>query len=162
MRFDVLTLFPEMFVSPMEGSIIGRARQKGLLSLTLHQIRDWTTDKHNTADDNPFGGGGGMVMKPDVVVDAVRGVRAERGASWSLIYPQFTVAVPLPDVIRVPVAYAMPLGDQNMLAFMNRWLELKQKDGTRDDLFAYWFRGERDKQATRRWSVIGDVLGWVD
>lgn len=75
MRFDVLTLFPEMFASPLEGSILGRAREKGLISVTLHQIRDWTTDKHNTADDNPYGGGGGMVMKADVVIHAVRGVR---------------------------------------------------------------------------------------
>jgi Na+/H+-dicarboxylate symporter len=87
---------------------------------------------------------------------------AERGASWSLIYPQFAVAVPHPDVVRVPVAYAMPLGDQDMLVFMNRWLELKEKDGTRGALFAYWFRGERDTGATRRWSIIRDVLGWID
>jgi len=87
---------------------------------------------------------------------------AERGASWSLIYPQFTVAVPQPDVVRAPVAYGMPLGDQDMLVFMNRWLELKEKDGTRDHLFAYWFRGEHDTETVPRWSVIRDVLGWVE
>lgn len=80
MRFDVLTLFPEAFDSPLAVSIVGQARESGIVSIHLHNIRDWTDDKHHTADDTPYGGGGGMVMKPEPVVRAVRAVRAGLGA----------------------------------------------------------------------------------
>lgn len=77
MRFDILTLFPEAFESPMSVSIVGAARESGLVSIHLHQLRDWTEDRHHTADDTPYGGGGGMVMKPEPVVKAVRAVKSE-------------------------------------------------------------------------------------
>ena len=69
MRFDVLTLFPEMFNS-LEESIIGRAKEKGLIEINLINIRDFSKDKHKKVDDTPYGGGAGMVIKPDVVYDA--------------------------------------------------------------------------------------------
>lgn len=65
MRFDILTLFPEMFRGPFDESIIRRGQDKGLVSIALHQIRDFATDKHHTVDDAPYGGGAGMVMKPE-------------------------------------------------------------------------------------------------
>ena len=65
MRIDVLTVLPTMFVGPLDHSIIGRARTRKLLNLRMHDLRDWTHDRHRTTDDYAFGGGGGMVMKPE-------------------------------------------------------------------------------------------------
>ena len=75
MRVDVLTLFPEMFQGPMSQSLIQKARDKGLLDLRAVDIRDFTSDKHKTADDTPYGGGPGMVMKVDVVAVAIRSLK---------------------------------------------------------------------------------------
>ena len=74
MNFDVLTLFPEMF-EPLKKSIIGRAIEKNLIKLNLVNIRDFSKDKHKKVDDTPFGGGAGMVMKPDIVYDAYLSVK---------------------------------------------------------------------------------------
>ncbi len=74
MRFDVFTLFPEVFEPYLQASILQRAQQRGLLEVQLHNIRDWTHDKHHVTDDEPYGGGGGMVMKPEPVFAAVEGV----------------------------------------------------------------------------------------
>ena len=62
-RFDVLSIFPEMFLSPLSFSLLKKAQDKGLLKVCLHDIRNWTSDKHRMTDDAPFGGGCGMVMK---------------------------------------------------------------------------------------------------
>ena len=77
MKFDVLTLFPEMFVS-MEQSIIGRAMKNQLLEINLTNIRDFSKDKHRKVDDTPYGGGAGMLMKPDVVWDAWNSVKTNK------------------------------------------------------------------------------------
>lgn len=74
MRIDILTLFPGMFEGPMTESMLWKARDRGLLDLRLHDIRDSSTDRHHAVDDTPYGGGGGMVLKPDVVVAAVENV----------------------------------------------------------------------------------------
>ena len=74
MRFDVFTLFPEVFMPYIDASIIARARARGLVDIALHNIRDWTTDRHHVVDDEPYGGGGGMVMKPEPIFAAVEGV----------------------------------------------------------------------------------------
>jgi tRNA (guanine37-N1)-methyltransferase len=74
LHFDVFTLFPEVFEPYLQTSILQRARQRGLLEVSLHNIRDWTHDKHHVTDDEPYGGGGGMVMKPEPVFAAVEGV----------------------------------------------------------------------------------------
>jgi tRNA (guanine37-N1)-methyltransferase len=74
MRFDVFTLFPDVFTPYLEASILQRARSAGLVEVQLHNIRDWTTDRHNVCDDMPYGGGGGMVMKPEPVFAAVESV----------------------------------------------------------------------------------------
>jgi tRNA (guanine37-N1)-methyltransferase len=77
MKIDVLTLFPAMFAGPLDESIIKRARQAGLLDLQLHQLRDWTHDRHKTVDDRPFGGGPGMLLKPEPIFEAVESLRRE-------------------------------------------------------------------------------------
>ena len=71
MKIDVLTLFPAMFAGPLDESIIQRARASGRLDLRVHNLRDWTQDRHKTVDDRPFGGGAGMVMKPEPIFEAV-------------------------------------------------------------------------------------------
>ncbi len=86
MHFDVFTLFPGMFRGPLEESIIKRARDQGLISIALHNIRDATTDKHHIVDDYPYGGGSGMVMKPEPVFAAVEAVY--QGGPIILLTPQ--------------------------------------------------------------------------
>jgi tRNA (guanine37-N1)-methyltransferase len=71
MKIDVLTLFPEMFAGPLDASIVQRARESGLLDLRIHNLRDYTHDRHRTVDDKPFGGGPGMLLKPEPLFEAV-------------------------------------------------------------------------------------------
>jgi len=73
-RFDVFTIFPGMFSGPLSESILRRAQERGLVSVHLHNIRDWTTDKHRSVDDEPYGGGAGMVMMAPPIVHAVEDV----------------------------------------------------------------------------------------
>lgn len=74
MQFEVFTLLPEVFPAYLESSILLRAKQRGLLDVRIHNIRDYTQDRHHTTDDTPYGGGGGMVMKPEPVFEAVESV----------------------------------------------------------------------------------------
>jgi tRNA (guanine37-N1)-methyltransferase len=74
MEFDVFTLLPEVFPPYLESSILQRARQRGLIDVRVHNIRDWAADKHHVTDDEPYGGGGGMVMKVEPVFAAVESV----------------------------------------------------------------------------------------
>ncbi|HEX6542199.1 MAG TPA: tRNA (guanosine(37)-N1)-methyltransferase TrmD [Ktedonobacterales bacterium] len=76
MRFDIFTLFPEMFRGPLDESILARARERGLLEVALHNPRDVTTDRHHIVDDYPYGGGAGMVMKPEPLFAAVEQINA--------------------------------------------------------------------------------------
>ncbi len=78
MKIDVLTLFPAMFAGPLDESIIKRARDAGLLDLTIHQLRDYTHDRHKTVDDRPFGGGPGMLLKPEPIFEAVEKLAREK------------------------------------------------------------------------------------
>ncbi|MFM7102317.1 MAG: tRNA (guanosine(37)-N1)-methyltransferase TrmD, partial [Verrucomicrobiota bacterium] len=75
MRIDILTLFPGMFAGPLDESIVHRAREAGVLDLRIHNLRDWTHDRHRTVDDRPFGGGPGMVLKPEPIFEAVEALR---------------------------------------------------------------------------------------
>jgi tRNA (guanine37-N1)-methyltransferase len=76
MKFDILTLFPGMFSGPFDESIIKRAKDKQLIDISLHNIRDWATDRHQTADDPPYGGGAGMVMKAEPLAACIEAVKA--------------------------------------------------------------------------------------
>ena len=77
MRIDVFTIFPQVFQPYLGTSILHRAIQQGLVAVNVHNIRDWTTDRHHVTDDEPYGGGGGMVMKPEPIFAAVEGILGE-------------------------------------------------------------------------------------
>jgi tRNA (guanine37-N1)-methyltransferase len=77
MRIDILTLFPEVCRAPLNESMMKRAQESGALELRIHNLRDWTTDKHHVVDDAPFGGGPGMVMKPEPIFAAMESLRNE-------------------------------------------------------------------------------------
>jgi len=99
MHFDILTLFPRMFETPFEESIVHRAVEQGLVTIDVHNIRDFAMDKHRVTDDTPYGGGGGMVMKPEPIfraVESILGGCPPSSTSVILLSPQgrpFTQAV---------------------------------------------------------------------
>jgi tRNA (guanine37-N1)-methyltransferase len=108
-RVDVLTLFPAMFEGPLTESILKRAQEAGLLQIELHDMRRQATDKHHTVDDRPFGGGAGMVIKPDIVFDTLETLPRDAHTRVLLMCPQgkpFTQA----DAIR--------LADERHLVFL--------------------------------------------
>jgi Na+/H+-dicarboxylate symporter len=98
-------------------------------------------------------------MLPDV--DAML-FTAERGSVWTILYPKFTVAVPGPGRVGVPLAYPIARHDTEMAAFVSTWIDLKKYDGTIDELFDYWIMGKNAGPGGPRWSIIRDVLHWVE
>ncbi len=110
LRIDILTLFPEMFEGPgpLSSSMIGRARAAGQVDIRIRNIRDWTHDRHRVADDTPYGGGAGMVMKPEPLVEAIETVRREGGAGNS----------------RSKVVYLTPAGELFNQAVARRFAQL--------------------------------------
>ena len=90
MRFDVLTIFPRIFTAPLDETILRRAQDAGLIEVQVHDLRDWATDRHRTVDDYPFGGGPGMVMKPEPLFEAVAAIHplTEPRATVVLLTPQ--------------------------------------------------------------------------
>ncbi len=84
MRFDVLTLFPNMFSSPLQESILGKAVEKGLIQVQTVNIRSFTLDKHQVVDDAPYGGGQGMVMKVEPIARAVESIKSEDRSVWTI------------------------------------------------------------------------------
>ena len=87
---------------------------------------------------------------------------AERGSAWTLTYPRFSVVVPQPEVIRVPVAFPLRAGDERLREFVNHWIEVRRRNGTLDRLYEHWILGRSPEASSPRWSVIRDVLHWVD
>jgi Na+/H+-dicarboxylate symporter/ABC-type amino acid transport substrate-binding protein len=87
---------------------------------------------------------------------------AERGSAYTLLHPAFAVAVPKPRPFKVPLAYVVAGRDAAMTALVNTWIDLKRDDGTIDQLFAHWILGQESAQKRPRWSVMRDVLHWVD
>jgi len=87
MKIDILTLFPEMFEGPFDHSIVKRAREVGKVEIKIHNLRDWAVDKHNTVDDRPYGGGAGMVLRVDVVDDALSDLK-KKNTKIILLSPQ--------------------------------------------------------------------------
>ena len=81
MRIDVLTLFPRLFAPFLEESILGSALRRGLLAVAVHDLRDWTTDRHRSVDDAPYGGGPGMVLRPEPLVAAIEALAGPKGPS---------------------------------------------------------------------------------
>src|SRR4030042_3336365 len=84
MRIDILTLFPNMFSSPLRESILGRAVEKGLLQIQTINVRDFTLDKHQVVDDAPYGGGQGMVMKVEPIARAIESVKSQDPSAWTI------------------------------------------------------------------------------
>jgi tRNA (guanine37-N1)-methyltransferase len=132
-HFDIFTLFPEMFDGPFSESIIKRALARGLISVARHNIRDYTVDRHHTCDDTPYGGGGGMVMKPAPIVRAVETVLTHP-PGWTL--PPEDAYVNLPEWHEVgssrppddvPVILMTPQGrplTQSIVAELSRYPRL--------------------------------------
>ena len=85
MIFHVLTIFPEFFTGPFAHGVVSRASEAGRLEIRVHNLRDWTHDRHRTVDDRPFGGGEGMVLKPGPVFDAVETIWPERTSAQRVI-----------------------------------------------------------------------------
>ena len=92
MRFDLLTIFPEFFAGPFDFGMIKRARQQGSIEIAIHDLRSFTNDKHHIVDDRPFGGGDGMVLKPEPIFRAVESLLGEsekgKDAAIVLLSPQ--------------------------------------------------------------------------
>ncbi len=84
MKFDILTLFPNMFSSPLRESILGKAIEKGLIQIRTVNIRDFTSDKHQVVDDTPYGGGQGMVMKVEPIARAIESVKSQNPSAWMI------------------------------------------------------------------------------
>lgn len=110
MRIDILTLFPAMFFGPLQESILKRAQQRGLLSLIVHQIRDYAWDRHQMTDDVPYGGGEGMVMKPEPIFRAVHSLLARA--------PDVPVILMTPQGRRLSHAVIAELARQPRLLFI--------------------------------------------
>ncbi|MGH7370078.1 MAG: tRNA (guanosine(37)-N1)-methyltransferase TrmD [Candidatus Methylomirabilaceae bacterium] len=87
-RYDILTLFPGFFEGPLSESILKRARQQGIVEITVHDLRAYTYDRHAIVDDRPYGGGAGMVLKPEPIFEAVRGLSREASPRLILLTPQ--------------------------------------------------------------------------
>ena len=87
---------------------------------------------------------------------------AEAGSAWSLIYPDYSVAVPHPRLVSTPLAYPMPREAHDLVRYVNSWIELKKSDKTLEDLYNYWILGKEAKKRAPRWSVLRNVLHWVD
>jgi ABC-type amino acid transport substrate-binding protein len=96
----------------------------------------------------------------NATLDAVA-LPAERGSVLTLLYPKYTVVVPEPGVVKIPLAYPVARRDQDWAYFLNLWIELKRRDGTIDALYSHWILGKQATKSQPRWSILRDVLHWV-
>jgi ABC-type amino acid transport substrate-binding protein len=87
---------------------------------------------------------------------------AESGSVLTLLYPKFTVVVPEPDVVKIPLAYPLARRDQDWAHFINTWIELKRRGGTIQALYGHWILGKQENSRHPRWSILRNVLHWVD
>ncbi|WP_316347141.1 tRNA (guanosine(37)-N1)-methyltransferase TrmD [Desulfuromonas acetoxidans] len=110
MNFEVVTLFPEMFDSPFAGSIIGKAVAKGLVQITAHPLRDWAEGRHQVTDDTPYGGGDGMVMKPEPLCRAIQSLKQQ--------HPRARVLMMSPQGQRFTQQRAAQLAEEESLIFL--------------------------------------------
>ena len=90
MRIDIITIFPEVLLPVLQAGILGRAQARDLLTVNVHNLRDFTTDRHQTVDDYPYGGGAGMILKPEPLFAAVRAIQPEPTARVIYLTPQGT------------------------------------------------------------------------
>jgi ABC-type amino acid transport substrate-binding protein len=87
---------------------------------------------------------------------------AESGSVFTLLYPKYTVVVPEPGVVKIPLAYPIARHDQELANFINTWIELKRRDGTIDALYGHWVLGKQPGKRQARWSIMRDVLHWAE
>lgn len=85
MEIHLLSIFPEMFVSPLQTSILKRARARGVIAVHIHNLRDYTTDRHRVTDDAPYGGGAGMIMKPEPIVAGIQAIQRRFGPVYRIL-----------------------------------------------------------------------------
>ena len=90
MRIDIITIFPEVLLPVLQAGILGRAQARDLLTVNVHNLRDFTTDRHQTVDDYPYGGGAGMILKPEPLFAAIRAIQPEPAARVIYLTPQGT------------------------------------------------------------------------
>ena len=83
-------------------------------------------------------------------------------SAWTLLHPKFSVVVPEPGTIKIPLAYPVARRDELFASFVNTWIELKRKDGTIDALYRYWILGQNAAAKRPRWSILRNVLHWTD
>ncbi len=127
MRFDILTLFPEMFGPVFDTSIIGRAREAGQVEIVLHNIRDYAPGKHRVTDDTPYGGGGGMIMKPEPIFNAVEAILAVDipDAGYHALheqgYPPVILLTPQGRLLKQRVAHELATGYDRLLLLCGRY-----------------------------------------
>lgn len=112
MQFDILTLFPGMFTGPLTESILKRAAQAGLINIALHDIRTYATDRHHTADDAPYGGGAGMVMKAEPLAAAIRTVQGRQDTEQRMLTMLMT---PAGEVFSQDIAHELAGYDRLLL-----------------------------------------------
>jgi len=110
MRFDILTLFPEMFTGPLTSSILKKARERGLIGINLVNIRDYSTNKHHTVDDTPYGGGAGMVMGPEALTNAIENVVSQYGSASHRVLLMCPQGRPFSQAMAMDLA-----GEKNLL-----------------------------------------------
>jgi len=127
MRFDILTLFPEMFGPVFETSIIGRAQAAGQVEIALHNIRDYAPGRHRVTDDTPYGGGGGMIMKPEPIFNAVEAILGieipDEGynALYEQGYPPIILLTPQGRLLKQSVAQALATRYDRLLLLCGRY-----------------------------------------
>jgi len=122
----------------------------------IRKIRDELTDVEIVPIDRIDN----MFVPDAPAVDALV-LTAERGAAYTLLHPEYSVAVPKPRPFKVPLGYVIAGRDSDMANMVNTWIELKRKDGTIDELFAHWILGKDSTPKSPRWSIVRDVLHWV-
>ena len=110
MEVHIVTLFPDLFASPLKESILGKAIDRGVVDVAVHDLRDHAQDKHRTADDAPYGGGAGMVLKPEPIIRALRAIEAEAGPA--------TVVLLTPQGIPFSQALAQRLSKEELLVLL--------------------------------------------
>ena len=119
MKIDILTLFPEICRTPLSESMMKRAQENEIVDLQIHNLRDWTTDKHHIVDDAPFGGGQGMVMKPEPIFAAVKNLKKTRNGEQSAIRnPQSKVILMSPAGRRLDQKLAVELSRESHLIIL--------------------------------------------
>ena len=144
-QWKTLNNLPELRVGISGDIAYYQAKLKGLIPnadlVQIKSIEDFLEGKDNS-------------------IDAIVTV-AEIGSAWTLLYPDYSIAIPKP-IVAVPMAYGLPQGAPGLTNVVNAWLQLKQQDGTIQSLYNYWVQGQTEAIDPPRWSIIRDVLGWLN